>query len=385
MSKQPLQEGRGKEKDPVFRLLYGFSILYVVVAHFGRPIGLGMLESIFSTYTFALFAFTFSSGYFYRKSDEEHPVKAILHKVRRLVVPMYLYNFFYAFAILVSRRFGFIIGEEVTWRSLLIEPWTFGHQYMYNLGGWFVAPLFMVYVCNLLVRKILGKFGDDRLVFVLYQLLGMYGIWLTLQQFNHSGYGLAICRFLIFLPLYGLGTLYRNYLEKYDTLNNYLYFGVLIMIQILMNTAHGYVRPYYYSWCDNFDNVFCPYIVGYVGVFFLLRFCKWLSPIIPSKGIMSQIGDCSYSVMMNHFLGFMVVKSIFAVLFKVSSGVWFGDFNMDLYKADVWYFYLPKGLDQWGIVYIAAGVGVAILIQKLLNLAKTKIKKTVPAVQKFIF
>ena len=53
----------------------------------------------------------------------------------------------------------------------------------------------------------------------------------------------------------------------------------------------------------------------------------------------------------------------------------FADFNVNLMKTSIWYYYLPNGLQQYGMLYLAGGIFVPILIKKVCDLAAKPIKK----------
>lgn len=94
-------------------------------------------------------------GIFLQNANTDNLNKYILYKVKTLLVPLYLWNLFYGIFVLFMHVLGFTYGEELTLQNLLIAPIHGGHQFYYNLGGWFVAPLFMVQICNVLVRRLL--------------------------------------------------------------------------------------------------------------------------------------------------------------------------------------------------------------------------------------
>ena len=74
--------------------------------------------------------------------------------------------------------------------------------------------------------------------------------------------------------------------------------------------------------------------------------------------------------MINHFAGFMIVKLIYALFSKYTSI--FGNFDMDLFKTDIWYFYTPRDTQQALILYLVAGIVFPIIIQKILTFIKNK-------------
>ena len=104
----------GKEKRKVnyeFKLLYAIAIVFIVCGHCNDG-GINIFFNWFPLYAFHLGIFMFASGYFYSKKDECHIGKSIWHKIKKIVIPLYLYNFFYAIVVSVSRNWGFSIGMQ---------------------------------------------------------------------------------------------------------------------------------------------------------------------------------------------------------------------------------------------------------------------------------
>lgn len=75
-----------------------------------------------------------------------------MKKVKRLIIPLLLWNLFYAGIVLLLSVKEFTIGREISIDSLLFAPFRDGHQFVYNLGSWFIAPLFSIELVNILTR-----------------------------------------------------------------------------------------------------------------------------------------------------------------------------------------------------------------------------------------
>ena len=352
-----------------FKLLYAVAIIFIVCGHCNNG-GINIFFDWFPLYAFHLGIFMFASGYFYRKKDEEHIGKSIWHKVKKIVFPMYLYNFFYAIVVLLSRHWGFSIGEDVNLKSLFIMPWISGHQFSYNLGSWFLVPLILIYVFNLLFQKIAGKYINSYITFGLYLALGLWGSYLSMNGMAETWYGLMLARCLYMLPFYGFGILYRQKIEHRFKINSMLYFGIILLVALIQITYFGDSIVYTPSWCNDFDSVIRPHLIGFLGILFWLRICKLLAPVIAKKKVVLLLADNTFSIMINHFLGFMIVKTVFAGMNKLSHGVMFNDFDWIAYKSDLWYAYLPQGLFQWSLVYVIVAIMVSLIIQHLIKKVK---------------
>lgn len=361
--------------DYRFKFLYLIGIVSIIISHCG-PGGIDLLYNWFPFNSFFLALFAFTSGYFFRESKTEHTMQYIVYKFKKLIVPLYLYNLFYGFLVAFLRQFGFTIGGDFTLYNLFIEPLKTGHQFGYNLPCWFVVPLFLIEVFYIVFYKLLKMLPvkiNDYVLFIFELVLGLIGICLAKCGY-YANWGLVLTRFLYFVPFYGLGILYKSRLEKWDKVPNILYFSFIFIVQLFIITIYGAPVSYSIVWCDNFThNIFMPFIIGIIGIAFWFRIGRILTPALKGSKCLKVITDNSYSIMANQILGFMAVKTVFALLAVFTPLC--SDFNMAEFKTNIWYFYLPRGIFQWGILYVVSGIVIPIIIQICINKIKLIILK----------
>jgi hypothetical protein len=84
--------------------------------------------------------------------------------------------------------------------------------------------------------------------------------------------------------------------------------------------------------------------------------------------------------MMHQFLGFFLLNTLFYWVFKIFKI--YNGFDEFLYKNKIYYFYLPKNLKQFYLLYVVAGIGVSLLISYGLRKLKNKIKSKYKIVKK---
>lgn len=270
-------------------------------------------------------------------------------------------------------------GGKVTWEKLLIWPITNGHQFIYNLGGWFVIPLFMVQVYNVIVRRLFGSKLNEYCFFALNLCLGIIGVYIAANGLN-TDWWLVLVRMLYFIPFYEFGILYKRKLEKWDKWSSLMYFSIIFIIELIIIYIYGKAPAYTPAWFNNFvDGPILPFIVGFLGIAFWLRVSKLLEPVIGRNKYINLIADNTYSIMINQFAGFMIVKTIFALINKYTP--YCSNFNWEGYKTDIWYYYVPHGIYQMHILYLVAGIAFPIMFQLILNKAwdyfKCKYRKLV--------
>lgn len=362
--------------DYRFKLLYAIAMIMVVCGHTSNG-GITLFNTWFPYYGFHLALFVFASGYFYKDSDEQNIKKYIIKKIKKLLIPLFIYNIVYGIFDFILHNTGFAIGGELSLYNIFIMPIISGHTFSFNLGGWFIIPLFMIEIFNILFRKILNfknQKTKEIFLFFFYILTGILGNQLSINGYN-TGWWLVLIRMLYFIPFFALGSLYKNILEKHDKkINNSIYLSTIVFIQFMLILIYKKPLSYTPSWCKNFyEGPVMPIIVGYIGIAFWFRIVKILEPVIGKNKIINSIADNTYSIMINQFLGFFIVSLIYAGFAKYTS--LFTGFNFVKFKSDIWYRFLPRGVNQSLIIYVIAGIAIPIFIQKGINVIKNKLKK----------
>jgi len=355
--------------DYRFKIMYALGIIFIVAGHC-RNGGISILYDWFPPYSFHLGLFAFCSGYFYKDNAEENIFRYILKKIKNLIIPLYLWNFVYAVIVYFLSLNGFTIGvdEKNIFLKLFILPITDGHQFEFNMGGWFVIPLFILQVVNVLFRKQKLLHKNETFYFFIYLFLGIIGVYLASKGYN-KGLWLVLVRTLYFFPFYGLGIYYKRVLEKHDKTSNIKYFTILFSIALVIILIYGKMPTYTPSWCNNFvDGPILPFCVGFLGIAFWFRISKIVEPLIGRSKIINLIGNNTYSIMINHFLGFWLINLILGIINKTTSLC--EKFDWNLFKTDVFYFYIPNNIYQFRIIYLVAGIVFSIAIQYLINYAK---------------
>jgi len=356
-----------------FKILYAFGIIFIVAGHTNYNGGIAFLDNWFIPYAFHVGLFAFASGYFYKRTHQSNIMVYIKKKFTHLIIPLFIWNIFYGVLVYALRFKGFTIGGDFTIENLLLTPITTGHQFAYNLAGWFVIPLFIIEVCNIVFRKVLEKLKmeNEFLIFALYLIAGLCGAWLSMNGYN-SGWLLVLARTLYLLPFFALGLLYHAKLEKIDKVPNIIYFAIVFILQLGVITKYGGTVTYSASWCNDFDNIYMPFVVGILGIAFWLRVSRILVPALKDSKCMNYIANNTFSIMIHQFLGFMFVKFLFSLGYRYFS--LFPNFDWIEYKTNIFYFYLPQGIVQYTILYLIAGIMIPLAIAYIVGFVKKQLK-----------
>lgn len=362
---------KDKEYNMTFCILSGIAMMMIVAGHVGYDIF--AIGGLFPYYSFHVPLFLFISGYFYQEREEKSPIAYCGRKIRRLLLPYFIWNLLYGLLAWALRLRGFSMGSEISLRTLFLEPFISGYQFLYNYAAWFVPTLFIIEMMNLLMRLILRKLHlcYEALILAGSLLVGMCVVWLAIHGHVWGLYKMP-GRILFLYPCFQMGQFYRKKIEPHDTLGNMPYFAIVIGIQTLL---HLFCNGLAYSsvWCTGFANgSVIPYVTVVSGVAFWLRIARILAPSGAENRYIVYLGKHTYAVMMHHVLVFMAIKAVLAGV-AVHTG-WFTDFDWERYRSDIDYYYLIRGVEHFKMVYLTAGVVLPLLLQYGLNYLWVKIR-----------
>ncbi|MDE5717712.1 MAG: acyltransferase family protein [Lachnospiraceae bacterium] len=394
----------GQNKVPynvTFGILSALAIIMIVAGHAGYDIL--TVGGLFPYYSFHVPLFLFISGYFYREEEEGRPLLYLKKKVKRLLVPYLIWNVAYGVIAWALRSFwGFEMGEGISPKTLFLDPFLHGYQFIYNYAGWFVAVLFLVEVMNLCMRIVLKKLRLHSEWFILF---GALAVGMAVVQFAIEGrvWGLYKMpgRILFLFPCFQMGQIYKKKLESRDTLGNGAYFAVVLTVQVLLHLCCNGLA-YSSVWCTGFANgPVIPYVTAVSGIAFWLRVAKILAPLCgesrsdntaaqleeekrsgltaaqnPAGGFLLYLGRNTYAVMMHHVMAFMLVKMVLAGI-AAHTG-YLADFDFARFYGDIDYFYIAKGAEAFYMVYLAAGVLLPLLLQRGLDLLIPAVGRILP-------
>lgn len=367
-----------KSVDYRFKVLYAVAMIMVVCSHcYGGGVSV-LLNDWFPYMGHHLALFAFGSGYFYKDSSENNSIRYVGKKIKTLIIPLYVYTIIYGLFVQVMRTKGFTIGGPFNFHNVVLAPLNDGHQFVYTTGGWFVVPLFLVEVYTVFVRKLVHKISKKvpEIVFLLLSVvLGLVGNTLACNGFTFDWW-VVLIRMLYFLPFYSFGIFYNRVLEKYDKLPSFWYFTILFIIRGAIIYYYGTNIAYIPSWCRDFtEGPVMPMIIGLLGIALWMRISTVMEPVLGRSKWINLIADNTYSIMMNQFLGFMFVKTLFAGLSKYAHI--FQDFDWASYKSDISWYFKPRSLDYSLIIYVVAGIAVSIIIQKIIDFVKARCCKLI--------
>lgn len=341
------------KRNKTFTILSCIGIVLIVLGHLNYNI----LEfgGLFPYYSYHVLIFVFIAGYFYKPEDEDNILSFIGRKAKRLLLPYFIYNLLIGILVTVLHRIGFTYGEDISLYNLFVAPFIGGHQFMLNAPAWFMPALFLLEVCNVIGRKILGliKIRNEYVLMVLYIILGITTVILAKRGSVYDWYKLP-GRLLFMAPVLQSGRLYREKLEKVDKIPDVIYFGILLILNLILVYTQGGLA-FSVVWVTGFvNNPVVPYITTFTGIALWLRISKILSRIPGEFPLTEYIGKHTYEICTFHLLGWMILGSIMyglSACFGLCS-----DLDLGMFLNDVYYAYTPLGVDMFKWIYLAVGI-----------------------------
>ena len=88
---------------------------------------------------------------------------------------------------------------------------------------------------------------------------------------------------------------------------------------------------------------------------------------------MNCVANNTFSIMMNHLFGFMIVKGFFAVAYKYL-GIC-QSFDVHKFKTDIWYTYVPRNDGHFLIIYVIGGIIFSLICAWCVNIIKKRVCK----------
>lgn len=356
------------KRNTTFTILSAIAMTMVVLGHLDCHAL--TIWGLFPYYSYHVMTFVFIAGYFYKPESEDSIFKYIGHKAKTLLLPYFIWNVIYGIIATVLHGYGFTIGEDISLWNIFVAPAIGGHQFMYNAAAWFVPALFILEVCNVIGRKLLGliKIKQEWVITILYLMIGVFTVFMAKRGSVYDYYKIP-GRIMLMAPMLQFGRLYRVNEEKMDRVSPVVYLVLAIVMNLILHFTHGGLA-YSVVWVTGFANtVFTPFITAVTGTMLWLSVAKFLTSFVENNDNMvtraiNYYGSNTFAVMMHQLLMLMVVKLIL-------STARIPNFDMELYHSDVYY---TPGNTLVKLVIALVVIILSLMLQYAIDGIKGKIK-----------
>lgn len=331
-----------QKSNKTFMILSALGILFVVDAHAWSP--LGLMTNFFPYNSFFMPMFCFISGYFFKPEKLKPFSKYLIHKVRALLVPFFVWNILYGLLSALLRSAGLIYyGAPISFYTIFIEPFLDCAMFQFNLPAWFVLALFLVIFSYSLIRKVLGQYWNEIFMGMLFIIIGTACVHFSRQGYNADPRLLPLLKTGFLIQFYQLGRLYHTHLEKlYHRIPSIL----LLAIPILVNAVCIYMTndQIYFNdiatmagFLTDYD--FLPLLTSITGICFWLKISEMIAPILGNNRFVNFVSSNTWTVMMHHILFFNLYNAVLAILVKAS--ILQIPFDFAAFQYSAWYRFEP--------------------------------------------
>ena len=111
-----------------------------------------------------------------------------------------------------------------------------------------------------------------------------------------------------------------------------------------------------------------PIIIGFLGIALWMRIATIMEPVFGRKSGLIFLQTTHFRLWKIQFLGFLLVKVAFGTI--ANGTKLFLKFDWSRCKSDIWWYYMPKDVEQTKILYLLAAIFAALLIQWILTQVK---------------
>ena len=122
-----------------------------------------------------------------------------------------------------------------------------GHQFIWNSASWFIAPLFMVEVYNIILRRIVKRHflaewieWLQLFIFIMLSIVAEHIVKIGIRE----DWWLVLIRFWAYLPFFQLGVVFKQHLDDIKNCSAVFYFGGIAIAYILINCIYGRTSVY---------------------------------------------------------------------------------------------------------------------------------------------
>lgn len=362
------------------RYLSAFAIVFVILGHIsGTHYGFLTFQGLFEFYSFHMPLFLFISGYFYNASEEQHPGRFLLKKVKSVLLPFYACTLFFLLLGTLLHALDLPIGHTFSFYEWIVTPWITLEPLTLAVATWYLTAFFICIIVHLFVHKaasylIRKPLARELAVLLFYLAVGMAAAILnrTLQPDEAA---LVYLRSAVMLFFIQLGSLYKQHLEAHDRLGHAAFLGLIFGLRLLfyfLFKALDLPLTYRLYGLLDFDAAGVPfYIAGILGIAFWLRIAKIVAEYPKPVRPLVQIGRNTKYIMMFHLLGFFLLNLILYGIDALTKG---NLLDAEAFSTQIYYTATDE-MPPMILLYLAAGLSVSLFAAFLIRRIKALFRK----------
>ena len=312
--------------------------------------------------------FMFISGYFFHDSTLLSFTKS---KVKHLIIPLLTWNLAFGIICTILLSCDLIhFGQSLSWKTVFIDPFIHGHQFVFNLATWFVGTLVELQLLYWILYRLCRR---NHFALLVVSLVCYTVAWFMADnqwQKIYSGYFLPVEKVLFMLIFYELGIIYHQYLEKLDSFSVNRIAALIIFNGVLLGFVNHHLSTTY-SWMKVAYPIFIPAVTAMSGIYLYIQVAEVLKDKVKRQSLLGFIGEHTFSIMTLHIFFFWILNAGFYIskrlgLFPLRS------FDYNKFTHNIW-FRISEHAPMNDALYLLAGLGGSMLCVYLYEKAKPRL------------
>ena len=284
--------------------------------------------------------FFFISGYFYKNNVEVRITIAdyAIKLVKKLLIPFYIiYIIYYFIQQLLNIVFHCTFNFEKNFIFYIIAPFTRTQPVGFCSSAWFVITLLGVRFIHFCVQKVLWYLKKNKqtrilITMLLYIAVGVLAFKYESRDLN--GWERNILKVCFGLSFYQIGIIYGMIEDEIDQVNDFVYFGLLILLREMLWIRTGWGSISFYNFGDVEEGYFPIVYSAMIGILIWARIARYISENIKINGLIIQIGKSTFEIMMHHLFVVFLLQGIGIAFYNT---VFRGKFDIAAYKSSIYY------------------------------------------------
>ncbi len=227
---------------------------------------------------------------------------------------------------------------------------------------WFVITLFAALMVYAVLKKLLNKYWNSIVMFVIFCGLNVLVVYLakTIDPERLDPFLLPL-KVLFFFPFLELGRIYKNHIEgKHEALSGGAKIALMSGMLVVNVIRTTYMPNAYDVACDSLDNLSgftSPYIVtplisAFVGITFWLTFVDLIGKQVGESRFVNYMSCNTFWIMGFHILFFNILNCLLMIISQHIIELPY--FDVEFFKEAEWYFWEISSSIK--VLYVIAGV-----------------------------
>ncbi|MGN0571300.1 MAG: acyltransferase family protein [Candidatus Fimenecus sp.] len=344
-------------------LMKAFAIFAVVSVHCNNGSVSYFMGSWLHPSFYYLTLFVFVSGYFYKiENDTQTFFLFLKQKCKTLVIPYFVWNFFYGLLSTFLRKIGVITyGDPMNFSSFFLRPWIDGHQYHFNIPAWFLLSLFLVSVITCVLRAILRKLHllNEYALLAVLLAVSVLSIYFAQQGYNY-GWLMCCTRTGFLLPFFQLGFMYKKW-EPFLDKNRLAVISVLTVVLYLIFVLNGGTPEINCVFARFEGNPILSVATQIIALVLVAAICGILAPAFENSKLVRYIGDHTFTIMMHHPFWIFFLNFGLYVFSRFVNTV---SFDQQQFQTTIWYCYAWRDSRTY-FFYVVFAMSMPLLLKWL--------------------